>query len=126
MDECQQGIVAAQYAMAAGTTVYSVAYGAASSGATGCGGGAHADDFNDVTSVATGKNVPFGSLSSLTGCLAMENMASSIDTFYSDWTQSGSGSNCVDNSHPEVYLNDIFSAIASSFTTPRLIPNSAT
>jgi hypothetical protein len=126
MDECQQGIVAAQYATAAGTTVFSVAYGAASSSATGCGNGTQALDFNDVTTVTTGKNVPFSPLTALSGCVTMQNMASSMNTFYSDWNQSGSGSNCVDTSHTQVKLNDIFKAIASTFTMPRLIPNNAT
>ena len=84
------------------------------------------ESYNDVTTVATGNNVPFSSLSSLSACVAMQNMASSMNTFYSDWTQSGSNSTCQDNQHPEVQLNDVFNAIASSFTTPRLIPNNAT
>jgi hypothetical protein len=55
-------------------------------------------------------------------------MASSLGSFYSDWNQSGSGldNTCVDNSHSVVSLQDIFLSIASNFTTPRLLPNSAT
>jgi hypothetical protein len=126
MDECQQGIVASQAATAAGTTVFSVAYGAGTNSGSGCGAAAKVQSYNDVTTVATGNNVPFSSLSSLSACVAMQNMASSMNTFYSDWTQSGSNSTCQDNQHPEVQLNDVFNAIASSFTTPRLIPNNAT
>jgi len=126
MDECQQGIVAAQYATAAGTTVFSVAYGAGTGSSAGCGSAAKVQSYNDVTMVATGKNVPFGSAAALSPCVAMQNMATSMSTFYSDWTQSGSNSTCQDNQHPEVYLNDVFTAIASTFTTPRLIPNNAT
>jgi len=126
MDECQQGIVAAQAATTAGTTVFSVAYGAGNNSASGCGNASKVQSYNDVTTVTTGKNVPFSALKSLSACVAMQNMASSMDTFYSDWTQSGSNSTCQDNQHPEVYLNDVFNAIASTFTTARLIPNNAT
>jgi Flp pilus assembly protein TadG len=125
-DECQQAIVAGQEATAAGTTVFAVAYGSGTGGRSGCGsGGAHADDYNDVTLVATGKNATF-TLGALTPCVTMENIASSLETFYSDFNQSGSRSACVDSGHPEVQLNDIFTAIAAKFTTPRLIPNNAT
>jgi len=126
MDECQQGIVAAQAATTAGTTVFSVAYGAGTTSSSGCGDGVHAQNYNDVTTVTTGKNVAFSPLTSLSACFAMQNMATSMNTFYSDWNQSGSSSTCQDNQHPEVYLNDIFNAIAATFTTPRLLPNNAT
>jgi hypothetical protein len=56
----------------------------------------------------------------------MENIASSLDNFYSDYNQSGSGSSCQDASHTVTSLQDIFLAIASAFTTPRLLPNNAT
>jgi hypothetical protein len=62
----------------------------------------------------------------------MENIASSIatgsSTFYSDYLQSGSGvsTSCQSASNPETQIADIFSAIAASFTKPRLIPNTAT
>jgi len=125
-DECQQAIVAGQRATAAGTTVFAVAYGSATGSSSGCGsGGPHAQDYNDVTLVSTGNNASY-TLSSLTPCVAMENIATSLQTFYSDYQQSGSGSTCQDSSHPEVQLNDIFTAISSTFTTPRLIPNNAT
>jgi hypothetical protein len=120
-DQCQQAIVAGQYALAHGTTVYSVAYG---SSGTGCSSG-WAPALTDTTLVATGANAAF-TLSSLTPCVVMENIASSLDNFYSDYNQSGSGSTCQDASHTVTSLQDIFLAIASSFTTPRLIPNNAT
>jgi len=126
MDECQQGIVASQFATAAGTTFFSVAYGSSTSSSSGCGAAPKVQSYNDVTTVATGKNVAFSPVSSLNACVAMQNMASSLNTFYSDWNQSGSDTTCQDNQHPEVYLNDVFNAIASTFTTPRLIPNNAT
>jgi len=116
-DECQQAIVAAQAATTAGTTVYGVGYGAEDAGC-GAGGG------TDTYLYATGNNVPF-TLSSLTACVAMENMASNLSTFFSDPNQSGSGSSCTDSVHTTTTLADIALAIASKFTTPQLIPNNA-
>jgi hypothetical protein len=55
----------------------------------------------------------------------MENIASSLGNFYSDYNQSGSGSTCQDSSHTVSSLADIFLSIASSFTQPRLVPNTA-
>jgi len=123
LDECQQAITAAQAATTAGTTVYAVAYGAED---TGCSSGGHPDDYTDVTLVATGNNAPF-TLSQLTPCVTMENIASSLNTFYSDYLQSGSGvsNSCVDNAHTVTALVQIFASISSTFTTPRLIPASS-
>jgi Flp pilus assembly protein TadG len=119
-DECQQAIFAAQAATTAKTQVYSVAYG---SEQTGCyTGSGNTDTFSLI---ATGKNQSF-TLSQLTPCVTMENIASSLNNFYSDYNQSGSGSTCQDASHTVTSLSDIFLSIAASFTQPRLIPNTAT
>lgn len=120
-DQCQQAIAAAQYATAHSTTVFSVAYGAQTSG---CVDGWSVGK-TDTTLVATGQNQPF-TLSTLTPCVTMENIATSLSTFYSDYNQSGSGSTCEDVAHSTISLQDIFQSIASTFTTPRLIPNNAT
>jgi hypothetical protein len=119
-DQCQQGIVAAQYAVGKGTTVFSVAYG---SQGTGCSSG-WSIGLTDTTLVATGGNAAF-TLAQLTPCVTMENIADSLNDFYSDYNQSGSGSTCQDASHTVTSLQDIFLAIASNFTTPRLLPNNA-
>ncbi len=123
VDECQQMIVAAQAAKAAGIRVYSVAYGSED---TGCGAtGASGTDTSLVltsTQIAD-LNYNFGAVSNLTPCITMENVASSLQYFYSDWDQSGSGSTCQDASHTVVSLKDIFMSIAGSFTNPRLLPN---
>jgi Putative Flp pilus-assembly TadE/G-like len=116
-DECQQAIMAAQSATKAGTRVYAVAYGSED---TGCGAGGGTDN----TLVATGTNASF-TLSGLTPCVTMENIASSLNYFYSDYNESGSGSTCQDSSHTVSALADIFLAISSDFTTPRLLPNNA-
>jgi len=120
-DQCQQAITAGQYATSKGTTVYSVAYGSES---TGCNSG-WSIGLTDTTLTATGANQSF-TLSQLTPCITMENIASSLSTFYSDYNQSGSGSTCQDNSHSTVSLQDIFQAIAATFTSPRLVANNAT
>jgi hypothetical protein len=78
----------------------------------------------DTTLVATGQNQAF-SLSSLTPCVTMENIASSLGTFYSDYKQGGTTGTCVDSGHSTISLSEIFQAIATTFTTPRLIPNNA-
>jgi hypothetical protein len=129
-DECQQAIVAAQYAAGQKTRFYSVAYG---SEANGCSSysGAKSDDYNDVTFVLTAAqqanlNASFSTVSGITPCVTMENMASAMTYFYSDKNQSGSNSTCQDNSHSVSSLSAIFSAIAASFQQPRLLPNNAT
>lgn len=121
-DQCQQAIVAAQYAIANGTTVYSVAYGPESSGCSnGWSVGA-----TDTTRVATGTyNNPFSG-SSVLPCTTMEDIASSWSTFYSDNLQSANVNlGCVDNNHTTVALQDIFRSIASSLTNPQLLPRNA-
>lgn len=121
-DQCQQAIVAGQYAVSNGTRVYAVAYGAAP---TGCNSGSWTIGNTDTTLVATGSNAPF-TLSQVAPCVTMENIASSLSYFYSDYAQSGSGSTCLDSAHTVSSLSSIFSAIAATFTTPRLLPNNAT
>jgi len=119
-DQCQQAIVAAQYANSHSTAVFAVAYG---SGSSGCASG-WSIGLTDTTLVATGNNASF-SLSTLTPCVTVENMASSLSNFFSDYAQSGSNSTCYDNAHTVSSLADIFSAIAANFTNPRLIPNNS-
>jgi hypothetical protein len=120
VDECQQAIVAAQQATLAGTRVYAVAYGSESSGCTTASGGT---DSALVTFPST-LNASF-TAKTLTPCITMENIASSLQYFYSDANQSGSNSTCQDNAHTVSYLSQIFQAISGDFTTPRLIPSNA-
>lgn len=100
--ECAQAVTAARAATAAGTRVYTVAYGAESSGCS-----------TDTSPT-------------ITPCTTMQSMASATQYFYSDYTQSGSGSSCVSASQPTSNLNQIFTDIAGDFTVPRLIPNGTT
>jgi hypothetical protein len=118
IDQCQQAIVAAQYATAQGTRVYTVAYGSEDSGCTSSSGG------TDSTTVLT--SIPGFTLSQLTPCYAMEHMASAEQYFFSDYNQSGSGSTCQSASQPTTNINEIFSQIAGDMTVARLIPNGTT
>jgi Flp pilus assembly protein TadG len=139
-DECQQAIAAAQYAANVGpkapnvagtggagqaSRVYSIAYG---SEQTGCGSGP-VDNHNDVTLVSLGTlNQSFSSVSALSPCVTMENIASDLDWFFSDYMQSGSNvsTTCIDNAHPVSSMMGIGEAIAASFTNSRLLPAGTT
>lgn len=123
-DQCQQTIQAAQYATNQSTVVFSVAYGASTN--SGCinGWGVGITDTTFLSSVESGANVGY-SLSSLNPCVEMENVASSLNTFYSDYQQGGTVTSCNDSAHATVALSEIFESIATTFTTPRLIPNNA-
>jgi hypothetical protein len=98
INQCHQAVTAAKAATAAGTRVYTVAYGAE---ASGC---------------------PFDS-PAITPCVTMEDMASTTATFFSDYTATGGTGNCISSSRPTTSLDEIFTEIAGDFTTSRLIPN---
>ncbi|WP_348262260.1 pilus assembly protein TadG-related protein [Telmatobacter sp. DSM 110680] len=108
-DQCHQAITAAQYASASGTTVYTIAYGASSSGCS-----------TDTGSLA------------ISPCNAMMQMssgyvsASNAPSFYSDATASQNKGQCTSPSNPNLTLNGIFGNISAQLTKPRLIPNSVT
>jgi Flp pilus assembly protein TadG len=97
-NECHQAITAAQAATAAGTRVYTVAYGAEASGCT-----------TDSPSISP--------------CQTMEQMASTAATFFSDYTATGGSSTCISASRPTTSLDEIFSEVGADFSTSRLIPN---
>lgn len=97
--ECHQAITEAQKATAAGTTIYSVAYGATASGCS--------TDTNPT----------------ITPCQTMQRIASSPSTFYSDYTAKGGDNSCISAATPTSNLNNIFKAIGQSLTVARLIPN---
>lgn len=100
--QCHQAVTEAQKAAAAGTIVYTVAYGAESSGCS-----------TDTSP-------------SITPCQTMEDMASSSQNFYSDYTATGGTGSCISAAHPTSNLNEIFKEISQSLTVARLIPNNAT
>ncbi len=130
-DQCQQAIIASEYAQAAGTRVYGIAYGAEQAG---CYSKTSSPVFNatDATLTATGSNLwgqtlndPF-SINQLTPCITIENIASP-NYFYSDWQASGNqkATGCVDDAHLVSTLKGIFGAIGATFTQPRLLTNNA-
>ncbi len=117
VDQCNQAVVAGQAATAAGTKVYAVSYGSESSGClTGNTAGTAAE-----TAAQTGYTA------GITPCETMKNIASGTAYFYSDYTQSGSGedTSCVGTANSTSNLDDIFTDIAYTLTTARLMNSSA-
>jgi len=105
-DQCQQAIDAAKFATFQGTTVYTVAYGASSSGCS------------------TDTSGPLGSKNGVSPCSVLQDMASSASDFYSDATASQNKGQCTSASNSNLNLNQIFQSVATSFTVARLVPNS--
>jgi hypothetical protein len=105
-DQCHQAITAANYATATGTIVYTIAYGASSSGCSTDAGGLAISPCNTLQQMASGW--------------------SSGDTsrFYSDATASQNKGQC--GSANSYSLNGIFSSIAGKISQSRLIPNGIT
>ncbi len=101
INQCHQAVTAAQSAASAGTLVYSVAYGAESSGCT--------------TDSPT-----------ITPCQTMEDMASSPQYFFSDYTATGGDSSCISAAQPITGLNQIFQTIVTTLSSVKLIPNGTT
>jgi Putative Tad-like Flp pilus-assembly/von Willebrand factor type A domain len=97
--ECQQAVTAATNAKNAGILIYSVAYGAET---TGCTAG-----------------------DTLSPCQTMEDIASTPTTtyFFSDYNQSGTGHDMTCKGRDTTNLDQIFTDIASDLTTSRLIQN---
>jgi Flp pilus assembly protein TadG len=107
IDQCQQAISAAKAAAAAGTWVYSVAYG--SSTATG--------------SSSTCTTDTTGALAGLSSCTEMQDIASALSgqptpTFYTD----GSNGQTCPNGSTVADLVTVFENLSTSLTEPRLIP----
>jgi hypothetical protein len=102
-NQCQQAVAAAQAATTAGTAVYSIAYGASTSGCS--------SDANTGAPQA-----------GISPCSTMKQMASTPANFYADAT---SGS-CTSPSNPTLTLNNIFQHVYSTLTYPRLLPDNAT
>jgi Flp pilus assembly protein TadG len=109
-DQCAQAVAAAQTASSmTNTTVYSVAYGASSSGCA-------SDVYNSKTN-------PTGT--GITPCQTMQQMASSPATFYSDATASQNKGQCTSADNPNLSLTGIFKQVSTQFTVARLIPDSS-
>jgi hypothetical protein len=103
-NQCHEGITAAQAATAAGTWLYSIAYGASTS--------------------PTPSSCSTDTSSHISACATMQQIASDSTKFYSD-TQNGS-SGCTSSAHSVSELLAVFQAISTSLLPPRLLPNSTT
>ena len=118
--------MAAQAAQTAGTKIYSVAFNSVANGCAVSGSGATVTDTTLVATATSGN--PALSLATLTPCIAMKNIASPASGgtyyFYADTSSSSNG--CTDTAHSVTTVAQIFNSIAASFTTPRLLPLSAT
>jgi Flp pilus assembly protein TadG len=95
-NDCQQAVNAAQNATAAGTQVYSIAYGASTSPSASC--------TTDSPAIS--------------GCTTMMEIASQPSMFYSD-----DADGCVSSANPTLTsLSQAFAAIGYSFTFTRVLP----
>lgn len=121
ISQCWQGVQAAQAATAAGTTVFTVAYGASTqSSKEGTG---EAGLGNCASDVGMGMS-PLGG--DLTPCQAMQYMSSGWPAdkthFYSDYAGPGGDANCQASPlNSQSNLASIFSAIRIRLTSVRLI-----
>ena len=114
LGECGQAVLAAQAAATAGTTVYTIGYGAPTSG------GCTTDKTYSATVTTNGGSWSHGKQP----CQAIAAMASAQVNFYSD---DGSGCQATAPSNQSItQLTAIFRAITDNLSTPRLIPNGTT
>jgi hypothetical protein len=102
-NQCHEAVSAAQSATAAGTWVYTIAYGASTSSSGSCS--------TDTSS-------------HIAACTALQDMASNSKFFYSDNSGGTGGCNSAAQSASE--LVSIFKNIGSSFGSPRLLPDNTT
>src|SRR5208337_1703339 len=104
--QCAQAVAASQAAAAAGTTVYAVAYGAATTGCT-TDTGVYSSPVCTMQGIA---NSPTSA-----GSYAQNN-----SNFFTDVTYTTSG--CASSARSTGTLDQIFQAISSDLTVSRLIP----
>ena len=85
------------------TTIYSVAYGSTT----------------NTSDCSTDSGA-------ITPCQAMSQIATSPQTFFSDYTAVGGDAGCTSAQNPYSGLSQIFTAISGGFAYARLIPNGTT
>lgn len=115
--ECGQAVWAAQQATAAGTIVYTIGFGSETSGCT-------TDQNYTLTGLNDGAESWPGGSNPRTPCNAIAAMASNANTFYSDVSQGCQPVNGVNGNYKS--LAQIFEAVVSSLTSPRLVPPGTT
>jgi len=109
-DQCNQAINASTYAQGQGTTVYTIAYGAASSGCSTDTGSYAISPCKTLMKMSSGYNASTGA----------------APDFYSDSSASQNTGQCAAPTNPSLSLNGIFGAITAQLTKARLIPNNVT
>ena len=109
-DQCHQAITAAQKASSFGTTVYSIAYGA---GSSGCNTDSTANGSSTISPCATMQQMSSGYVST-----------SNMPHFYSDSSTKTNSGQCT--SQYNLNLQGIFGSITSQLSKARLIPNNVT
>jgi Flp pilus assembly protein TadG len=115
---CGQAVQAAQLATAAGTVVYTIGFGSETAGCT-------SDETYTISSGSTdGAEAWPGGTYAKTPCNAIAAMASTVNTFYSD--NSGGCPALTPANADFTSLAQIFQAIVTGLTSPRLIPNGTT
>jgi hypothetical protein len=110
--QCAQAVTAAKNIATANlygngaipTRVYSVAYGA----------------------TASTSDCSMDSNPKITPCQTMQNIASSPQNFFSDYTASQGSGTCISASRPTTGLTQIFAIIAGDLAVAHLVPNSTT
>lgn len=102
-NQCQQAIDAANFASSQGTTVFTIAYGASSSGCS-----------KDKS----------GPLAGLSPCSALKKMATAPGNFFSDANASQNKGQCSSTENPNLSLDQIFKSVGTSLSFSRLVPNS--
>ena len=111
LGECGQAVLAAQAAATAGTTVYTIGYGAETSG------GCTTDATYSTTVTTNGGSWSHGKQP----CQAIAAMASAQVNFYSD---DGAGCQATAPTNQAItQFTAIFRRITDNLSTPRLIPN---
>lgn len=129
--DCGQAVTAAQYAKNQGTQIFSIAYGAMTTGSflgnsniNGSGCPTDNDAFFSTEHLGSNKS----SYPNISPCQTMEDIASPdtalVQYFYSDYNQSGSYSTCYpSNTASPAALTDIFASIVGNLSKARLIPD---
>jgi hypothetical protein len=123
-NDCQQAMMAAQYAVSQGTQVFGVAYGSETNGCqTGDSPTAGMDNTNAAALTVSGTlDVPISNPSTIVPCVTIENIADSWADFFAETSsKSCSGTQML---NPIAGLSVIFSQITGKLgPTPRLVPN---
>jgi len=118
--QCSQGVDAANYAKtypgdsSNATKFYTIAYGSST----------HSGSYNGLSYCASDR-LSGSNHKNITPCQAMQQMATSSSTFFSDYYLPGSDSGCQASgpNNTITSLSNIFKTIAYDLTAVRLIPN---